>query len=138
MKPIGTTALPALRDAMRDPLALWGNVLDLPRQQAAAALHAACAMFGGFAAMRGIQQSAASDALQRYGAAAGRLGKGCAPLELLSVQMDLARCDLEAAASYWQQLGAAALQMQARMAACGCELVDSDKVLEACALFERH
>jgi hypothetical protein len=128
--------LPA-HSALWDPMALWANVLDLPRQQSAAATHAACAMFIGFEAMRRIQEMAAHEALQHYSDAAQRLERSCAPMEVLSVQMDLARFDIGAAASYWQQLAATALQMQARVAACGCELVDADKVLEACALFDK-
>ena len=128
----------AAQNAMLDPVALWANVLDLPRQQWATATHAACALFSGWESIRRIQEKAAHAALKHYTDAAGRLGTGCAPLDVLSVQMDLARFDAEAAAGYWQQLAAATLQMQARAAACGCELVDSDKLLEACALFEQH
>jgi hypothetical protein len=125
-------------NAMWDPLSLWSTLLDLPRQQSAAATHAACAMFSGFEAMRRIQEKAAHDALKHYSEAAHRLESQCAPLDVLSVQMDLARFDAEAAAAYWQQLMAAALQTQARVAACGTELVDSDKLLEACAMFQLH
>jgi hypothetical protein len=128
----------AAQNAMWDPVALWATVLDLPRQQCAVATHAACAMFSGFEAMRRIQEKAAHEALQHYSSAAHRLEGRCAPLDVLSVQMDLARFDAGAATAYWQQLAMAALQMQARVAACGCELVDADKVLEACALFEKH
>jgi hypothetical protein len=128
----------AVRNPAWDPLALWANALDLPRQQCAAATHAACAMFSGFEAMRRIQEKAAHEALEQYSSAAQRLEGHCAPLDVLSVQMDLARFDAGAAAAYWQQLAMTALQMQARVAACGCELIDADKVLEACALFEKH
>jgi hypothetical protein len=128
----------AAQKPMWDPVALWAHVLDMPRQQSAAAAHVACAMFSGFEAMRRIQGKAAHDALKHYTSAAQRLERGCAPVEVLSVQVDLARFDAEAAMAYWQRLTETALQMQARVAACGCELVDSDKVLEACALFEKH
>jgi hypothetical protein len=131
-------ATPAAQPPVWDPLVLWSNVVDLPRQQAAVATHAACAMFSGFEAIRSIQERAARQALARHQAAAERLERPCGPLDVLSVQVDLARYDLEAAAAYWQQLAAVSVQMQARMAACGCELIDSDKLLEACALFERH
>lgn len=116
----------------------WSGMLDLPRQQLATATHAACALFSGFEAMRRIQEEAAHEALKHYQAAAERLDKGCSPLDMLSVQMDLANFDSNAAAAYWQQLANTAMQMQGRIAACGCELVDSDKVLEACAMFEPH
>lgn len=121
-----------------DPVSLWAGMLDLPRQQTAAATHAACAMFSGFEAMRKIQEKAAHRALKHYTDAAQRLGRHCAPVDVLSVQMDLARFDAEEAATYWQDLLAAAVQMQTRVAACGCELVDSDKVLEAYAMFDKQ
>jgi hypothetical protein len=132
------TAPVAARNAVWDPLALWSTVLDLPRQQSAVATHAACAMFSGFEAMRKVQEKAAHAALKHYSDAAQRLEKQCAPLDVLSVQMDLARFDAEAAAAYWQELAATALQTQARVAACAGELVDADKLLEACAMFDQH
>ena len=131
-----TTPPPA--QAMWDPLSAWSTMLDLPRQQSSAAAHAACAMFRGFEAIRRIQEQAAHQALKLHREAAERLQERCGLLDVFAVQADLARFDLEAGARYWQQLSAAALQMQAGIAACGCELVDSDKLLEACAAFEQH
>lgn len=121
-----------------NPLALWASVLDVPRQQSVVATHAASAMVSGYEAMCRIHQRAVQETLQHHGDAAQRLGDRCGPLDVLSVQMDLARLDAQAAAAYWQQMTDAALQMQACVAACGCELVDSDKVLEACARLDGH
>ena len=132
----GTTA--SAVNALFDPMALWSTLLDLPRQQSEAATHAACAMISGFGAMQKIQEKAARDALKHYSDATQRLHRQCAPIDVLSVQMDLARYDAEAAAAYWQQLASTVMQVQAQVAACGCELVDSEKVLEACAMFDRH
>jgi|KBSSwiStaDraftv2_1062776.scaffolds.fasta_scaffold456177_2 hypothetical protein len=129
---------PMAAQAVWHPFQAWSALLDLPRQQSTMASHAACAMFSGFEAMRGIQEKAAHQALQHHGEAVARLQGRCGPMDVLSIQLDLVRYDLEAAAAYWQQLAAAALQMQARVAACGCELIDSDKLLEACAAFETH
>ena len=131
-------ATPTTTLATWDPFSAWSAVLDLPRQQSAVVGHAASAMFNGFETMRGIQERAAQLALKHHAEAAERLQGRCGPLDLLSIQMDLARYDFEAAAGYWQQLAAAAWQMQARMAACSCELIDSDRLLEACAAFETH
>jgi hypothetical protein len=132
------TATVPTQNAMWDPVTTWAGLLDLPRQQSAAATHAACAMLSGMESMRRIQEKTAHQALKQYTEAAGKLEKQCAPLDVLSVQMDLARFDMEAASAYWQQLLATCLQTQAKMAGCGCELVDSDKLLEACAVFEKH
>lgn len=116
--------------ALWDPVAMWASVLDLPRQQAVAATDAACAMFGGVEAVRAIQERTAHQALERHAQAAQRLQGHCGPMEVLAVQLELARFDLEAAAAYWQNLAATTLQAQARMASCGWEVFDSDKVLE--------
>lgn len=130
-------ALPATGTAW-NPMALWASVLDLPRQQSTVATHAACALVSGYEAMCRIHERAVQQTLKLHGDAAQRLGERCGPLELLSVQMDLARQDAQAAATYWQQMTDAALQTQAQVAACGCELVDSDKILEACAMLDGH
>ena len=74
----------AAPNAMWDPMAIWANLMDLPRQQCAAATHAACAVFSGFEAMRRIQEKAAHEALKHYTDAAGRLEKGCAPADVLT------------------------------------------------------
>lgn len=132
------TAAPRARAAAWDPVALWASMLDLPRQQSTVATHAATALVSGYEAMCQIHQRAVQETLKHHGDAAQRLGGRCGPLDVLSVQMDLARLDAEAAATYWQQMTDAALQVQARVAACGCELVDSDKVLEACAMLDGH
>lgn len=129
-------ATPPAAQAAWDPMSAWSGVLDLPRQQSAMATQAACALFSGFEALRGIQEAAAREALKHHGEAAERLRGRCGPLDVFTVQMDLAGFDIGAAVAYWQQIAAAALQMQARMATCGWQLVDSDKLLEACAALE--
>ncbi|HSV84919.1 MAG TPA: phasin family protein [Ramlibacter sp.] len=113
-----------------DPVSLWTKALDLPRQQLAAAVDTACAMFSGSEAMRSIQQRAAHEALQRHGVAAEKLKGRCTPLEVMAVQLDLTRSDLEGALAYWQQLFATMVEMQARMAACGCEFAEVGQVPE--------
>jgi hypothetical protein len=123
----------AAQPARWEPLALWSNLLDLPRQQSAAAAHAARAIFSGFEAIRKIQEKAAHRALKHYTDAAGRLQGRCAPADVLSVQMELAQFDVGAAMAYWQQIADAVLQAQAGVAACACELVESDQLLQACA-----
>jgi hypothetical protein len=92
---------------------------DYPRQQMAAATQAACALFHGFEAIRRIQQKTAHQALAHYQQVAERLKEPCPPMELLTVQAELARFDMQGAAMYWQQLGMAMLGMEREMlAAC--------------------
>ena len=92
---------------------------DYPRQQMAAATQAACALFRGFEAIRKIQQRTAHQALAHHQEVAERLKEPCQPMELLAVQADLARFDMQGATVYWQQLAVAVLGMEREMlAAC--------------------
>ena len=88
---------------------------DLPRQQMAAAAQANCALFRGFEAIRTIQQKAAHQALAHRRTIAEKLKEPCHPMDLVAVQGELLRFDLQGAAMYWQQLGAAVLEMQREM-----------------------
>src|SRR6478609_11332169 len=88
---------------------------DLPRQQMAAAAQANCALFRGVEAIRTIQQKTAHQALAHRRAIAGKLREPCHPMDLVAVQGELLRFDLQGAAMYWQQLGAALLDMQREM-----------------------
>lgn len=112
------------------PLA-WNPLADLGRQQMAVAAEGASAMFRGFETMRKIQEQAAHQARVRHAAAAEKLKEGCPANELLAIQADLLRFDIEAATRYWQQLGAAALEMQTEMMGCATHLADTEAMLEA-------
>lgn len=102
---------------------------DLPRQQLAVVTETACALFKGFEAIRKIQEEAAHAALRRYSAALEQLNGPCDPADLIRVQGDLLRFDTEHAVQYWQQLGAAAMEMEAEMAGSMAHLVNSDGLL---------
>jgi len=111
-------------------------VADFGRHQAIVATESACAMFRGFEAMRKIQEEVAHKALQRHAAAAQRLRGDCGPTEMMAVQADLLRFDLDAAARYWQELAAAALEMQTEIIGCTTHLLNSDAVLEGSAALD--
>lgn len=100
---------------------------DLGRQQLAAATDAACAMFRGSEAMRAIQQQAAHEASLRHQTAAQKLHGGCAPADLLAIQSELLRFDLQGAAQYWQQLTTVALQSQIEMMASASHLLTDEQ-----------
>jgi hypothetical protein len=85
---------------------------DLPRQQLVASTNAACAVLRGFESIRRIQQATAHEALAQHRAVAQKLREPCQPMELLAMQAELVRHDLQGAAMYWQQLGAAVIEMQ--------------------------
>jgi hypothetical protein len=90
-------------------------------------------MFRGLEAMRKIQEGVVHEASQKHVAAAQRLRGGCSATEMLAVQSDLLRFDLDAAARYWQGLAAAALEMQNEIMGCTTRLLNSDSVLEGSA-----
>ncbi|MDI1272866.1 phasin family protein [Polaromonas sp.] len=100
---------------------------DLGRQQLAVATDAACAMFRGSEAMRVIQQQAAHEASLRHQAAAQKLHGGCTPADLLAIQSDLLRFDLQGASQYWQQITTAALQSQIEMMASASHLLTDEQ-----------
>lgn len=104
---------------------------DLSRQQMVVANESASAMFRGFEAMRKIHEQAAHDATARHAAAAEKMRSPRQAAELLQIQSELIRRDVEGAMGYWQELAAAALEMQNEMMGCASHLVDSDTLLES-------
>jgi len=108
----------------------WNMFADFGRQQVDVATEGAGVLFRGFEAMRKIQEQAAHQAGVRHRAAAEKLRKGCAPAQMLEIQSELLRFDVEAASRDWQQLGAAAMEMQTELLGCTAHLADSDAVLE--------
>ncbi|HEY1231073.1 MAG TPA: phasin family protein [Ramlibacter sp.] len=90
-------------------LAPWN---DLPRQQLAACNQACCAVFRGFEAIRRVQQKAAHQALAHHQAIAGKLKEPCRPMDLVAMQAEMVRFDLQGATMYWQQLASAIAGMQ--------------------------
>lgn len=114
----------------------WDGFADLGRQQMAVATEAACAMFRGFEAMRKVQEQAAHDAAQRHARAAQKLQGPCAPMELFAIQSELLSFDFDGASRYWQQLGAAAMEMQTEMLGCCTKLADTDAFLASAHVLE--
>lgn len=126
------TAPPSAADAQWAPTFM----ADLGRQQMAMATEAACAMFRGFEAMRKVQEQAAHDAAQRHAVAARKLQRPCDAMELLAIQSELLSFDVDGASRYWQQLGAAALEMQTEMLGCCGRLVVPDAVLASAHILD--
>lgn len=88
---------------------------DLPRRQMALMSQSASALYRGTEALRKIQQQAAQRASERQEAAAERLREPCDMNEVVAIQTDLLRFNLEAAADYWQQLAKTLFKVQAEM-----------------------
>jgi hypothetical protein len=103
---------------------------DTVRQQMAVASESVDAMRRGFDAMREINDRAVQAALARFTAAAGKYASPGEPMALLYVPGELVRSQMEDTAAYWQELGGAALEMQAELLGCSSHLVDSEAILE--------
>jgi Phasin protein len=94
----------------------WNMLADLARQQLAVTTENTGAIFRGSEAMRKIQQDAAHQASVHHAEAAQKL-RACTgqPVDLLAIQSELMRIDMQGAGQYWQQLASAALQTQIEM-----------------------
>ena len=90
----------------------WDILIDLSRQQLTMANESASAIFRGAEAMRKIQQSAAHEASVHHETAADQLHRPCQANDLLAIQSEVLRVDLQDAGQYWSKLTAAAMQTQ--------------------------
>lgn len=101
-------------------LALWA---DLPRRQLALMTHSATALFRGSQELRRIQQEAAQRAVEHHEETAARLSEPCDMAQLVALQTDLVRFNLQEAAQYWSQIANAALKLQADVVSSAGEAV---------------
>lgn len=105
-----TTASPETGNALLAPM---NYLADLPRKQLALMTQSASALFRGSEAIRKIQQQAAHRASLHQDEVRERLRTPCDLSELLAMQGELLRVNLQEAAQYWQQLADVALKVQA-------------------------
>jgi hypothetical protein len=102
-------------------------LLDLGRQQLAVTTENTCAIFRGSEAIRKIQQDAAHQTSVHHAEAAQKLrSSSCQPAELLAIQSELLRSDMQGAGQYWQQLASATLQTQIDMMTSVSRLFDDE------------
>lgn len=111
----------------------WRMAAEAIRQQADFAAESASVLFRGFEALGRVQSCATRDALDRHTAAARLAGGKSDPMQLAALPLEMMRFDLQGATDCWQQMLAAAFEMQARLFNCGVHLVNSDAVLETAA-----
>jgi hypothetical protein len=116
----------------------WALFADLGRQQLVTGMQGACALFRGFEAMRQVQQQAAHASARQYGAAVQKLQGPCTPQQLLEIQTELVRLDMEAATRYWQDLAGTAMEMQTQIANCAVQSIDSGQMLEMASALDAH
>ena len=115
-------------DALRAP---WDWLGEWNRQQMAATSESARTIYRGFEAMRRIQEQAARAAAERHGAAAQNLRKREGTSDLAVMQGELLREDLAAAATYWQDLAGAVLEMNTELVNCAAKIVDTEDLFAA-------
>lgn len=106
-------------------LAPLNLMADLPRRQLALATQSASAVFRASEAMRKMQQQAAHRAMVQHEEAAERLRGACDFNELMTIQAELLRFNMQEAAQYWQQLTTAALKVQADMVSSAGQVMDA-------------
>ena len=101
----------------------WNLLANLGRLQFALAADSASAMFRGAEAIRKVQQQAAHQAAAHHESAAQRLRNPRERGELLAIESDLLRFDMQEAAHYWQQISMAAWKTQLEMMGCASHLL---------------
>jgi hypothetical protein len=127
---------PTTRPAAAASVARQPAPTENERQQMAVATEGAEAVRRGFEAIRQINDRAVQSALVRFTAAAEKYRTPREPLELLAIPAELMRSQIEGAATYWQELSSAALEMQAELLGCSSHLVDSDAMLQTASAMD--
>lgn len=100
---------------MTDSASPLKMMADLPQRQLAMLSQSASAWYRGSEAVRQIQQQAAKRASLQHEQAAQRLRGSRDFGELMAVQADLLRFNLQESAHYWQQMATALLKAQSEM-----------------------
>lgn len=113
-----STSSSSTQESAGTPQVPWNFLADLGRQQLAMKAQMTSALYRGSEAVRRIQQETAQQASARHGAVAEKLNGSCQPADLLAIQSELLRLDLQSAGQYWQQLAVVALQTQKEMMGC--------------------
>lgn len=93
----------------------WHVLTELGRQQMAAATLSTSALCRGSEALRKVQQDMAHEASLRHAQAAKKLSSPCQPTDMVALQTELMRSNMQSVTQYWQQLLEVALQTQREM-----------------------
>ena len=96
-------------------LAPLNMISGVTRQQLSLMAEAACAVLGSSEALGKIQQHAVHQASIRHRAAAAALRGEVEPAEVLSLESELLRQDMQETAQYWAQLTSATIKGQLDM-----------------------
>src|SRR5512133_1063866 len=90
-------------------------VSELPRRQLAMLSQSASTLYRGSETLRQIQQQAAQRASLQHQQAAEKLRDSRDFGEVMAIQTELLRFNLQESASYWQQMATAVLKLQSEM-----------------------
>jgi phasin family protein len=101
--------------ALDNGLDSWHLLTELGRQQLAAATLSTSALCRGSEALRKVQQEVAHEASLRHAQVAKKLSAPCQPADMVELQTELMRSNLQSATQYWRQLLEVALQTQREM-----------------------
>jgi hypothetical protein len=102
-------------NAANDLLAPMSLASDFARQQISLIAETSCALLGSTDAVSRIQQQAVHEASTRHEAAAEMLRADIEPTDVLTIQTELLREDMQQAAQYWTQLASIAMKSQMDM-----------------------
>jgi hypothetical protein len=101
-----------------------GLLADLPRQQMALMTQSATALLRASESVRKVQQQTAHRATAQHQEIAERLRAPCDFNELLTIQSELLRFNIQEATQYWQQIVTAALKAQADLVGTAGQALD--------------
>lgn len=110
-----TSASASASDSATSMLAPLNMLSDVTRHQLSLMTETACAVLGSSEALAKVQEQAVHQASVRHQAAAERLRGEVEPVDVLTLQSDLLRQDVQEAAQYWSQLVSAAMKTQLDM-----------------------
>lgn len=100
---------------------------DLWRQELVAAADMMSAMFESFEALREMQARTAREAAALHQSAARRLAQA-APTDVISLEAELGKFDLEQGARYWTELASITLQSQVKLGQCAMRMLGTRTV----------
>ncbi len=104
----------------------WSLLTAFGRQQLAAATQNASVLYRAREVIRAAQQQAAHEASVRHAETARKLLAPCAPADILALQSELLRGNIQGAGQYWRQLSDVAMQTQFEMMASMSHLLDGE------------
>lgn len=121
-----SSAMSSPQQAAGNALVPWNFMSEFGRQQLALATETASTLYRSRESLRKVQQEASHQASVRHAEAAQKLFGPCQPADVLAIQAELVRNQMQSASQYWQQLTSVALQTQREMMSSMTHMLDSE------------